>query len=239
MLPTPLPSTSIVVLSFNQWHLTHRCLFELCNRLPETEIVVVDNASVDKDVKPGIEWWKSTPFAKKIEFVMLDENKGFGGGNNIGAKHAMGDILVFTQNDVMTYGDWLTPLRNILIDDPKAVVGGRIINWDGGWNSVPGHKFVPYAEGFLIGMWRKTWEDIGGFDERYFPCDMEDVDLSTTALYKGYHLVELSNDWFHHLGGQTINKLNIDRLKITQEHRTIFLEKWSSHWETINNVIKS
>ena len=73
-------STSIIILSYNRWDLTHRCLFELCTRLPETEIVVVDNGSVDEDVVKGINWWKTTTFASKIDFIMLPENKGFGGG---------------------------------------------------------------------------------------------------------------------------------------------------------------
>lgn len=225
MLSINKVSVSIIMLSYNHWNLTHQRLVELTTRLPEAEIIVVDNNSQDEDVQTGINWWRSIPFGKKIEFIMLPENRGFGGGNNVGVENSMGDIVVVTQNDVVTYGDWLTHLKTILVSDPEAVVGGRIVDWPGGWNEVD-HGFIPYAEGWLIGMWRKVWDNIGGFDEKYFPCDMEDVDLSATALFKGYHLVDLKSDKVQHLGGRTISTLPIDRLKITQEHRTIFLEKW-------------
>lgn len=219
-------SASIIMLSYEHWNLTHQRLFEMVTRLPEVEIIVVDNGSQSEDVHQGIKWWKSTPYGRKIEFIMLPENKGFGGGNNVGVANSMGDLVIITQNDVQTFGDWLTHLKTILVSDPQAVVGGKIIDWPGGWNEVD-HGFIPYAEGWLIGMWRKVWDDIGGFDERYFPCDMEDVDLGTTALSKGYHLIGLNSDRLRHIGGQTISTLPIDRLKITQEHRTIFLDKWN------------
>jgi len=228
----PPISTSIIILSYNRWDLTHRCLFELCTRLPETEIVVVDNGSVDEDVAQGISFWKKTPFASRIDFIMLPENKGFGGGNNIGAQAAMGDILVFTQTDVFTYGDWLTPLKELIQKDVKTVVGGRIIDWAGGWNNTP-TGFIPYAEGWLLGMTREAWEDIGGFDERYFPCDLEDTDLSTMALYKGYKLVGLNSNRLMHKGGGTINGLDINRRKITEAHRELWLSKWSGKWDDI------
>lgn len=233
MLSTPL-SSSIIMLSYNRWELTHRCLFELCTRLPETEIIVVDNASVEEDVFKGINWWKTTPFANRIDFRLLPENKGFGGGNNYGANQAMGDILIFTQNDVFTYSDWLTPLKEIIQGDPKAVVGGRIIDWAGGWNNIPG-GYIPYAEGWLIGMTKDAWDDIGGFDEQFFPCDMEDVDLSTGALSKGYKLKNLNSNRLMHKGGGTINSLSIDRRKITEDHRSLWLKKWEGRWPVVKH----
>ena len=222
-------STSIIILSYNRWDLTHRCLFELCTRLPETEIVVVDNGSVDEDVVKVINWWKTTTFASKIDFIMLPENKGFGGGNNVGAQSPKDDLLAFTQTDVFTYGDWLTPLKELIQKDIKTVVGGRIINWAGGWNNTP-TGFIPYAEGWLLGMTREVWDDIGGFDEQFFPCDMEDTDISTTALSKGYRLVGLNSDRLMHKGGGTINGLDINRRKITEDHRELWLAKWHDRW---------
>lgn len=230
-------SASIIMLSYEHWNLTHQRLFEMVTRLPEVEIIVVDNGSQSEDVRQGVKWWKSTPYARKIEFIMLPENKGFGGGNNVGVENSMGDLVIVTQNDVQTFGDWLTHLKTLLVSDPQSVVGGHIINWPGGWNEVD-HKFIPYAEGWLIGMWRKAWDDIGGFDEAYFPCDMEDVDISTTALSKGYHLVGLNSDRLRHLGGQTIGAIpNFDRRKITEEHRAYWLKKWEGKWkEVLKNV---
>lgn len=222
MQPTPvLPSVSIVILSWNHWNLTHRCLYELCTRLPKAEIIVVDNASTDEDVKQGIAWWKTTTFGKQVEFIMLPKNEGFAGGNNQGIKAAMSDIVVVTQPDVLTFKDWLTPMRQMLMEQTKSLVGGRLINFDGGWNRKPDGGFVPYLEGFMIGTYADIWEDLGYFDERYFPCDCEDMDLSTTALAKGYQLLAMDGEGYRHLGGQVIGSLDGKRRAITEAHRLL------------------
>lgn len=232
METTPLlPSVAVVILSWNHWNLTHRCLYELCTRLPKCEIIVVDNNSTDEDVKLGVDWWKSTTFGKQVEFIMLPENKGFGGANNIGIKAAMSDIIVCTQSDVQTFRDWLTPMRQLLMDHPKSLVGGRLIDFDGGWNRKPDGGFVPYLEGFMIGTFADTWEDLGMFDERYFPCDCEDLDCSTTALDKGYQLLAMDGNDYKHLGSKSIGNLGGKRQAITEAHRLLWLQKWADKWE--------
>lgn len=226
-----LPSVAVVILSWNHWNLTHRCLYELCTKLPKVEIIVVDNASTDEDVKQGIAWWKTTTFGKQVEFIMLPENKGFGGGNNIGIKSAMSDIVVVTQPDVIIYRDFVTPLRQMLIDHPKSLVGGRLIDFDGGWNRKPDGGFVPYLEGFMIGTFSDTWKTLGYFDERYFPCDVEDLDLSTTALDKGYQLLAMDGNDYRHLGSKVIGDMDGHRALLTEAHRIKWVNKWSDKWE--------
>jgi GT2 family glycosyltransferase len=232
MLPT-LPSISIVILSYNHWGLTHRCLFELTTKLPQVEIIVVDNNSSDKDVRQGMAWWKTTGLGKKLEFIMLSDNQGFGGGNNIGIAESMSDIVVVTQPDMITYRDWVTPMRQMLTEHPKSLVGGRLIDFDGGWNRTPDGGFVPYLEGFLIGAYKDIWEDLGMFDGRYFPCDMEDCDLSTTALSKGYQLLSLNGEDYKHLGGAVIGDMEGKRRAITEAHRQLWLQKWEGKFEKI------
>src|ERR1035437_949768 len=101
----------------------------------------------------------------------------------------MSDIVVVTQPDVLTIRDWVTPMRQMLMDHPKSLVGGRLIDFDSGWNKLPTGFVVSYLEGFMIGTWKNIWEDLGMFDEQYFPCDYEDVDVSTTAVWNGYQLL--------------------------------------------------
>jgi GT2 family glycosyltransferase len=185
-------------------------------------------------VKQGIDWWKTTPYGKQIEFIMLPENKGFGGGNNVGIKSAISDIVVCTQPDMLTFHDWVTPMRQMLMNEPKSLVGGRLIDFNGGWNSAPVKKgFVPYLEGFLIGAYADVWEKLGYFDERYFPCDCEDLCLSTTALANNYKLLSLNGEDYKHLSGGVIGTMNGEREKITINHRQLWLDKWEGKWERI------
>lgn len=192
---------------------------------------MVDNGSTDEDVKQGIKWWKTTGFGKQVDFIMLPENKGFGGGNNIGIKAAMSDIVVVTQPDCLTIKDWVTPMRQMLMDHPKSLVGGRLIDFDSGWNKLPTGFVVPYLEGFMIGTWKDIWADIGMFDEQYFPCDYEDVDVSITATWNGYQLLAMDGNDYRHLGSKSIGDMNGKRQAITEAHRLLWLQKWSDKWE--------
>jgi len=69
------------------------------------------------------------------------------------------------------------------------------------------------------------WEEIGYFDERFAPSDMEDVDSSTTAKSLGYELIALSPNDTHHLGAQSIG-FNPEREKITIANKEKFKNKW-------------
>jgi len=66
---------------------------------------------------------------------------------------------------------------------------------------------------------------LGYFDERYSPCDFEDVDLSTQARRKFYTLVALNSPALRHIGGQSIG-YNPKREEQTKINQKKFEEKW-------------
>ena len=49
--------------------------------------------------------------------------------------------------------------------------------------------------------------------------DYEDLDISTTALYKGYELVALNLPYLKHMSGATIATLKVDRMAITTKNK--------------------
>lgn len=218
--------------SYNYWNLTHARLVEFSTKLlyPNLEIVIVENASTDRDVFTGLKWWKDTS-KLNLKIVYLDNNVGFGGAINRGVEESSGEIIVITQNDVVVMGDFISQIVDLLKGMTKTIVAGRIIDWNGGWNEIPDKRFVSYAEGWLLGMYRMDWENLGGFDEQFYPYDMEDVDLSTKALYNKYIIVNLNSPYVKHLGGQTIQ--SDKRLEITKQHRTLWLKKWEGLWDKI------
>jgi hypothetical protein len=64
------------------------------------------------------------------------------------------------------------------------------------------------------------------FDERYSPCDYEDVDLSYTAIKAQLPLTQLPIPIVHY-GGRTA--MNLARTAITEANRVKFMEKWGLH----------
>ena len=106
-------------------------------------------------------------------------------------------------NDVRIHGKFVSQIKEIVTNSPKSLVGGVLYSKDTGWNKF-GDKIFPYLEGWLLATTVGNWKELGYFDERFSPCDFEDVDLSTTALSLGYELVPLNNPGLVHMGAGTL-----------------------------------
>jgi GT2 family glycosyltransferase len=121
----------------------------------------------------------------------LGVNRGVSPGWNAAAAAAHGDVLVFSNDDVLLGDRALRLMHDALIEREDAgVVGPDGTMWD---LTVPRHldrldlsgrsageiESCDVIAGFLFAMRRQVWETLGGFDEAYAPCSMEEVDLCT------------------------------------------------------------
>ncbi|MEP6881221.1 MAG: glycosyltransferase [Dokdonella sp.] len=100
---------ALIILAWNQWPLTRRCLDTLlAQTLDHAEIIVVDNGSDDETVD-GL-----NAYAERIRIVRLPSNLGFVRGMNAGIAAARpDDDVVLLNNDlVFDQADWLNRLRD-------------------------------------------------------------------------------------------------------------------------------
>lgn len=220
---------------YNGWMLAHARLVELAKYLPyeEAEVLLVDNCSDDYDIPIGINFWKKAfPAQKNFRYLPLDQNYGFGIGNNKGVEQAEGKYLILLNTDVIIRKPFIDEILPMLASDDQIMLGGRLVNWDGGWNTfeIRGKKYtVPYCEGWALALSHAAWDSLGGFDPIYAPYDCEDLDLSMNALAHGFHLSSMPSDLFTHMGSKTfqINLISGDeRRKVTEINRAKFFEKW-------------
>lgn len=219
-----MKSISIVIPTYNHYELIHNRLFEIYQRCqPVTEVVVMDNGSTDEDHANGMEWWKTNGMLN-VRHFRAEENIGFIRISNIGIKEAIGDIVLLLSNDVQIGTDLVAPMQKHLGLGQRNLVGGRMIDWNSGWNTF-GPQVFPYLEGWLLAATRQGWKELGYLDEDLAPYDFEDVALSTRAMMLEYNLIPLNNDKFNHLGGQTIG-FNPEREEITNRNREIFRRKY-------------
>jgi GT2 family glycosyltransferase len=178
------------------------------------ELVVVDQGSNERD---RCQLKRAAAHRDWLRVVQLEENVGFPGGCNVGARDARGEVVVFMNNDILIHGDWLTPIRQVLASEPKAVVGCSLVR-RGGWNEFRlgnGREVVvPYLEGWLLAVRREFLEEVGFFDEAFGKGSMEDVELCWRAVRAGYELVALSLPLVH-LRGRTVMDGRLDQPRIT------------------------
>lgn len=220
-----MSSVSVVLLTHNHWPLCHQALWDLYKNCKESlaEVVIVNDASTDSDYYDGLSWWKKQNLLP-IRELRLKEGHHFIKAANKGMAKASGDVLILLSNDVRVFGDICKDIADILDHDPKCLVGGKLLNFDTGWNTFDG-KVFPYIEGWLMACTKDAWNEFGGMDVNLAPHDFEDVDLSTTAVSLGYSLIAIDANKTQHIGAQTIG-YNPEREALTRRNREKFKEKW-------------
>jgi O-antigen biosynthesis protein len=202
------PSVSIVIPVFNQLGFTLRCLASLCRQPTEVpfEVIVVDDGSTD-DTIPRLS------AIENLRLIPNAENRGFVRSCNGGATQALGDYLVFLNNDTQAQPGWLDALIGTFEQRPDAgLVGSRLIYPDGrqqeagailaadgsAWNYghlddpyKPQHSYlreVDYCSGAALAIPRALFERLGGFDEHFAPAYYEDADLAMRVRAAGYRV---------------------------------------------------
>jgi N-acetylglucosaminyl-diphospho-decaprenol L-rhamnosyltransferase len=81
----------------------------------------------------------------------------------------------------------------------------RGLDWD---DSAPLEVEQP-AGAFLM-VRRTVWEELGGFDEGFFPLWFEDVDFCRRAIDRGYRLYYSPQAVAKHTGGHSISRLGLE-----------------------------
>lgn len=193
---------------------------------PDIEWIIIDNGSTD-GTGGILQYWKDI-FGPSLKIIKNKENLGFSKANNQGVEQSQKDILVFLNNDIIVVGDYITPLEKALADNPFSIAGPQLIDVDTGWNRFGGETFS-YLAGWCVAMKHATYEQLGGFDERYGLAYYEDIDLCYNALRNDCALQRI---WLplRHLGEQTGNRLPKKR-ELTEANRKKFAEKWGLNYD--------
>ena len=209
---------SIITLNFQKPQLTISCIKSLKINFGKEladgkmEIIVVDNASgdssvdlIEKEIKNG--QYKNTRLIKNTT------NDGFGKGNNVGARSAKGDNLLFLNNDTIVNDRKILEMSKYLKDhDSISILGGQFRNLDGSLQVSSGsfytlgravllllglQKFglvdkspekitaVDWIKGGLFMIKKEAFWNLNGFDEKIFMY-MEDMELCYRASLRGY-----------------------------------------------------
>ncbi len=243
----PAPDVSIIVPVYGHYADTLRCLQAVMLHSGDAlryEVIVADDkpsgriAPLLRERVPG------------LRIIENPSNLGFLRSCNNAAGSALGQHIVFLNNDTEVRPGWLAPLVRLADADPLVgLVGAKLLNADGtvqeaggavlrnGWGlpygagrdpAAPELNFVrdvDVAVGACILVRRQAFEQAGGFDDRYAPAFYEEFDLAFTLRDRGWRVVYQPASAVVHHGSNSYGTEARDRH--SQANHAKFCAKWA------------
>lgn len=197
---------------------------------PRCELLVVDNSG--KLPAESAASWR-----KKVRLLNPGGNRGFGGGVNAGVAATQAPWVLILNPDACPRPGAVESLAEACQNERSAAGLVPGLEWPGGksqcrWQLQPlpsaatllaqifflggqrGPKKEPPAGTLIeqpaaaaLALRREVLEELGGFDEGFFPAWFEDVDLAKRLAERGHFCAYLPQSRFEHAAGSSLPAL--------------------------------
>lgn len=226
----------IIIVTYNAGKKLEKCLNSVIRHTRNFDylITVVDNNA------GGAAARYLKKYKDDIRIIRNKKNLGFPKAANIGIRNTKSRYIVFLDDDARVTRGWLGGLFGQIKRGPKTgIAGGKVVFPDGRISSadyiVPLQRFsgnyevdrgqrnyLKKADALSGACWlmrRAMVAKVGYFDERFFPCQSEDIDYCLRARLAGYSIVyngkvTIVHDNYYREAGQSI------------KNRARFMRKW-------------
>ena len=251
-----MSNLSVIIVSYNGLELIKNCLESIRknNDIGDgLEVIVVEQSPTDdiyNYITDNYTWVK----------CIRNSNQGYGGGNNVGARNAKGDILLFLNPDTVI----VEPVFSYILskyeaDEKLGIAGFRLLdgkgnnaqsffwkdsisNWKGliwraldKWNIfLPGKMYITGADIFVP---KRLFSEAGMFDENIFMYS-EEVDICNRVERIGYHTRFFKEKRIIHLEGKTTEDNYIKKELIKMKSYLLVAEKAGQKKSKILNRAK-
>lgn len=207
--PNAAPAVAVVIPNFNGASFITATLDALAAQsVAPAEVVVVDNGSADR----SLDVVRAHPLG--VTAIGLRHNVGFAGGANAGVRSTTAPLVAVLNSDARPDPSWLAELLAV-VDTSGADVWawgsvlvsartGRIESAGDTWaergaatkllrdrplDDLPDQPYDVFSPPGAAPLFRRTvFEDLGGYEERFF-LYYEDIDLSFRARLRGWRAV--------------------------------------------------
>jgi N-acetylglucosaminyl-diphospho-decaprenol L-rhamnosyltransferase len=211
----------VVIVAYNRYDLTERCLAHLDRQTTAHSLIVVDNGSTDETSE------RLRAERPRARLLRLERNSPFAVACNLGVNAGSGEALVLLNNDVECRPGYLQAATAPLARDPAVGSVATLM-------LQPGEALIdsfgmtsdPTLAGFLrqhgqpaaaaqatdpvlagppgtaAAYRRAAWEQVGGLDERLFAYG-EDFDLTLRLRAAGWRTAAAPDAVGVHLGSAT------------------------------------
>jgi glycosyltransferase involved in cell wall biosynthesis len=174
------------------------------------EVIVVDNASTD-ETRQVIENFARTQ--QRLRYL-YEARAGLSYARNVAVRNSQGELLAFTDDDVLVTENWLAEIHREFASDPGLhLLGGRVLlarpelrqvaQLDVAERRVVRYPHpVDVAMGANMAFRRRLFEEIGLFDVRLgagrFFAGGEEAEIFYRALKAGHYLLYAPNVLVYH-----------------------------------------
>jgi GT2 family glycosyltransferase len=224
-------TSAAAIINWNSGVLLRACIESLLATTPNVEILVIDNASEDDSLE------SVQGFRNRVNFVRNGVNRGFAAAVNQAFQTTSTSYVLILNPDVRVLPGSVEMLQNFMDANPRAAaVGGYVGDKylprnlptvgslmlqnlgipTGGQDrrqtsgpAVPLPVEQPAAAALLIR--RDAFDEIGGFDERFYPAWYEDVDFCQRLKATGWKIYFAPQAEFSHEGGYSAEALGSAR----------------------------
>lgn len=239
-------AVAVMVLNHNGRQHLGRCFDSLGDQsYLDCELYLVDNNSTDGSVQ-----YVKNNFPH-VRIIGLKKNYGFAEAYNKAIRLVDSEYVGILNNDTETDRNWLAELVKAMLSDQRIAASGSkillfsekdILNHAGGMITIIGGgydigymlrdseyynhpKQVGYVCGASMLVRRKTFLEIGGFDDDFFGY-AEDVDFCWRAWLYGFRVVYVpSSVVYHKLGGTAGSRSSPLRIYLAERNRNLTVVK--------------
>ena len=219
---------TIIMLNYNGRQWLPACLDAIAAQrgAPPFDVLVVDNGSTDGSAA------LARARGAGVRVLETGSNLGFAEGNNVGAREARTEWLVFLNNDTAPEAGWMAALiaeadahpeydlvtsRIEFMHDPSILdsAGDGYFRAGGAFKHGHGAAAAAFAQsrevfgacGAAFMIRRAAFERLGGFDARFF-MNFEDVDLSYRARLAGMRVWYAATAGVRHAGSGSLGAVS-------------------------------
>jgi len=202
----------------------------------DLEIIIIDNNSREKNTIRFLEKFKSSSNSKiQKRVIKFNGAFDFAKMNNKAFLKSSGDVILFLNNDIKFISrNWAYEISSNAIRPGIGFVGSKLLFEDEsiqhggvilGIGGIAGHSHKYFdgedcgfqnrllltqeysaLTGACIGISRENWELLGGFNEKYFKVNYNDVDICLRARAKGLRNIFLPSVLAYHYESKTRGK---------------------------------
>ena len=195
------------------------------------EVLVVDNASSDGSMRA------LGPFEDRIQVIANVANVGFAGGINQAFRSTGAPFVLILNPDVRARPGGVRSLARVFDEHPRAGAVGGFVNERYMPRRFPtvgslvreNLGFAPsdvrvtgstsmrvdQPAGAALMIRRQAYDEVGGFDEQFYPAWYEDVDFCRNLARAGWESYFHPGAAFDHDGGYSLEALGFERFLST------------------------